>query len=1067
MASADALVDQISQELPPAEAQRELGLLLEIFSKALSKPGEAQNRKLSKKTLRGQFHAKCYQLIQACGFVETGEDLVLSPSADTTIMEMVKELIECLVASHMEAEGDRQGEGNKGTSTADAEDPDMAEALRLSMQNNEEPGAKRARAEQPADPAVAPETSDDQALAERISMEDSGKLVEFERFRAEDVQIEEDAVEKINKWCSEVGEQYVDPQFPPVDRSLYLDEDDAKLWACANCKNKNPLPSVPNLPTSKEEAEKLEAEFDKVKCSKCGTPAPYVVKVRFFNRPTQWLRPGVRCQGCELMYSHLNGGRELVSRMCPHFLRDTMSQTTVGAPWKLIRGEARAEDVCQGGVGNCWMAGALSCVACKPELINKVFETKDYNPNGAYQLQLCHAGEWRRILIDDLLPTSQLFEGYLDGTHVYYSRGGNLCYLHCARRQLWVPLVEKAAAKLFGCYQGLSGGTFGEALALFTGFPIQRIGLYVSKEKKRQHQERQNARAAHRTQLLLAGHEVPDDEEDSDEDLEDDALKWSKIVSASESGFLMGMGCTEEGCEKSKNHIVEEMGLQAPHAYGILDAREVEVNGKIVRLMKIRNPWGERAPRTWKGDWGKDSKKWTFELKLQLGVVNRSNIPMDDEMSVFWMAYEDVKEYFAAIEICRVHLDWKEIRQRAWLPSGVGAGECFDLTVYRKTQVDLVLWQERHIAREGALGAKSTNIDVGFAVLRKRGELFGGLTDWEVVEYAKRVRSDDVSCEIILEGGFVYRIVPVSFGLCQEYAPRRAVLAVHSVQEVKLQKAPSSWHDIACAVLEGAKTAGKKRPVEGATGALNAWILHEESGSSFIAENTSESTLALQVDGSNSLNVVSTRGSLDAVVAVAPRSRQVIMVLSAAPGATRYGCGLQALVLPEGAAGFAVAGEDLHLPVPIPPPRAPLRPDEEILRQAPVAVSEPQRTLSRSGGLGSSMSEDDMLAAAMRLSLEGKEPEPTGELQQIQANVATAEEDDDEMAEAIRMSMAVPSPKASTSTEPQRPPMDDQKKRLTDRVKVLFEQNRKKGMPPNEAAARALEEARRQLANEQ
>jgi len=41
---------------------------------------------------------------------------------------------------------------------------------------------------------------------------------------------------------------------------------------------------------------------------------------------------------------------------------------------------------------------------------------------------------------------------------------GTLSYLNCARRQLWVPLLEKASAKLFGSYGGLVSGTFSEAL---------------------------------------------------------------------------------------------------------------------------------------------------------------------------------------------------------------------------------------------------------------------------------------------------------------------------------------------------------------------------------------------------------------------------------------------------------------------------------------------------------------------------------------------------------------------------------------------------------------------------
>jgi len=199
-------------------------------------------------------------------------------------------------------------------------------------------------------------------------------------------------------------------------------------------------------------------------------------------------------------------------------------------------------------------------------------------------------------------------------------------------------------------------------------------------------------------QLLLSGADVPPDESD---DSDDDDMIWSKLLSCKDAGYLMGMGCSEEGCEKSKQHIVEEMGLQAPHAYGILDVREVPVNSSTVRLVKIRNPWGQIAPRTWKGKWGKDSDAWTPELQKELGVINSSGVLMDDPMSIFWMAFEDVKEYFSQVEICRVHLGWNEVRGVAWLASALGPGQAFDLTVQYRTNVDIAVWQERHITREG------------------------------------------------------------------------------------------------------------------------------------------------------------------------------------------------------------------------------------------------------------------------------------------------------------------------------------------------------------------------------
>lgn len=57
-------------------------------------------------------------------------------------------------------------------------------------------------------------------------------------------------------------------------------------------------------------------------------------------------------------------------------------------------------------------------------------------------------------------------------------------------------------------------------------------------------------------------------------------------------------------------------GLHPNHAYGVLEAREVQdKNGQSRQLVKLRNPWGQTS---WKGAWSEYSDEWTPELEQLL-----------------------------------------------------------------------------------------------------------------------------------------------------------------------------------------------------------------------------------------------------------------------------------------------------------------------------------------------------------------------------------------------------------------------------------------------------------------
>ena len=109
---------------------------------------------------------------------------------------------------------------------------------------------------------------------------------------------------------------------------------------------------------------------------------------------------------------------------------------------------------------------ALSSLAERPALIERIFVTKQYNEQGIYQLRLSKNGEWQNIIIDDYFPC--------------LPNGGPM-FSRCNSNNIWVLLLEKAFAKLHGGYKTLTGGMPNEALMDLTGCPT--LNLYFKDPK--------------------------------------------------------------------------------------------------------------------------------------------------------------------------------------------------------------------------------------------------------------------------------------------------------------------------------------------------------------------------------------------------------------------------------------------------------------------------------------------------------------------------------------------------------------------------------------------------------
>lgn len=85
-----------------------------------------------------------------------------------------------------------------------------------------------------------------------------------------------------------------------------------------------------------------------------------------------------------------------------------------------------------------WILSSITALAERPKLIEKVFITKKANAYGMYKLRLRKLGFWLTIILDDYIPC------FPEGEPIFGK---------CAEvNQLWVVLIEKAFAKMYGKY---------------------------------------------------------------------------------------------------------------------------------------------------------------------------------------------------------------------------------------------------------------------------------------------------------------------------------------------------------------------------------------------------------------------------------------------------------------------------------------------------------------------------------------------------------------------------------------------------------------------------------------
>ena len=251
-------------------------------------------------------------------------------------------------------------------------------------------------------------------------------------------------------------------------------------------------------------------------------------------------------------------------------------------PYQIFKDKIEYNDIHQGSLGDCYLMSTIAALAKKPQLIMDLFKTKSPNPKGLYEIFYYENGKKKIMFVDDFIPVNNE-----DGQPYFAKPNGE---------EIWVMLLEKAFAKFEGGYSNINGGFSCDAFAFFTGCVTKNV-----------------------------------------KPLEERC--WNQLLGAVNKHHIICSGTFPGSDSESSAN-----GIFFGHEYSLCDAKEYNAEGEKLRLLQIRNPWGNGE---WKGPYCDGDSRWTPQTKEFFKYQESC-----EEEGRFWMPLEDYINEFEDVTIC-------------------------------------------------------------------------------------------------------------------------------------------------------------------------------------------------------------------------------------------------------------------------------------------------------------------------------------------------------------------------------------------------------------------------------
>ncbi|KAI2808654.1 Calpain-1 catalytic subunit, partial [Blomia tropicalis] len=311
------------------------------------------------------------------------------------------------------------------------------------------------------------------------------------------------------------------------------------------------------------------------------------------------------------------------------------------------------------------------------------FESNDYA--GIFHFRIWQYGNWYDIVVDDRLPTIR----------------GKLISVHCHNNsEFWPPLLEKAFAKLNGCYQSLHSCAVGEFLEDMTG------GLCESINSDMPGSLNESLFNILCQSLKLNSHVVV---RIGEKNLVGNSMKSNQRKQ-----------CRPIGRRQLQNGLIKNQ------SYVVIETKLLDLGGeKILHLIKLCNPWKrinqmpsglkstsclkngkkddtERTLNTntdgkWNGSWSELSDEW---INLSDDVKTQFDLMLEHD-SHFWMPIENFVDTFTDVDICHSasgqgwtpnnsnRVWYSNNINGSWITS-VSAGGCFNEETFHENPIYLI-----------------------------------------------------------------------------------------------------------------------------------------------------------------------------------------------------------------------------------------------------------------------------------------------------------------------------------------------------------------------------------------